>query len=732
MLCLLVLCCLLAVPLKAAQVGGEILYADQGGGTYLVTLKLYRDCFNSPQPFDNPAKISVYDGGGVFVDSLLIAFTSSAAVPPTFSNPCFSPPASICVDVATYTATITLAPQAGGYYLVYQRCCRTASILNINNPGSTGSTYVGHIPGPEVVASNSSPYFSASPPTFFCDGVPLSYNFTATDPDGDSLVYELCSPYTGLDPCCPLLAATAPNTSAAGCVNPPAQCPERGQAPPYTPVSYVPPYSGSFPMSSNPAVQINPQTGLLTGVPNITGQWAVAVCVREYRNGVLLGTHSCDFQFNVINCPNLIQSSILPQQQLCTGFTLSFSNLSSGGVGYSWNFGDASTLADTSNLQNPSYTFPDTGMYVVTLITLGPNPGCNDTATEVFYVYEALNPSFVPPPGQCIVGNSYSFTAGGQFAPYASFSWSFSSWATPASSAQQNPAGISYNQYGSFPVTLTVNQKSCTKTYTDTVKVYPNTVTQFQQDSFSGCQPLTVNFTNTSLYGGATAFTWHFGNGDSLQGLHASYVYQDTGTFNITLVSTTSVGCVGTGTATTNGLVTVFPGPQAGFIADPTITNIYNPNITLTDTSVNVTLQVVTMGDGSTFTSLPAGYSYAGYGSYVITQIALSSNGCSDTARQTVIIDPDFTFYVPNSFSPNGDAHNERFRVVSFGVYDYSMTIFDRWGHEVFYSEDPEDSWDGNWGGRKCPQDVYVYKAEYTPVTDPYPRRHTGVIHLVR
>jgi gliding motility-associated-like protein len=730
---LAILCLLLTTLARAAQVGGEIVYADLGAGNYQVTLKLYRDCFSSPAPFDNPAKISVYDANGQFVDSLMIAFTSSAPVPPTISNPCFTPPPGICVDVATYSANISLPPKTGGYYLVYQRCCRSASILNIANPGSTGSTYVEHIPGPEVAATNSSPYFTAPPPTFFCDGVGISYYFSASDPDGDSLVYEFCPPLKGLNPCCQLLAPVPPTTGAPGCVNPPpGLCPERGQAPPYSFVSYVTPYSGFFPVSSNPAMQINPQTGQISGVPNITGQWAVAICVKEYRNGVLIGRHVCDFQFNIVNCPNLIQSSILPQQQLCTGLTLNFTNLSSGGTSYTWDFGDPGTTSDVSNQQNPSYTYPDTGKYVVTLINHGPNPACNDTTTEIFYVYQALNPSFVPPAPQCIVGNSYNFTAGGQFAPYATFYWNLSSWATPATSTQQNPTGVTYNQYGNFPVTLVVKQKSCTKTFTDTVKVYPNTVTQFQQDSFSGCQPLAVSFTNTSVFGGATAFTWYFGNGDSLNAVNASYVYQDTGTFNITLVSTTSVGCVGTSTVTGNGLVTVFPGPKAGFTADPTFTNIYNPNISFTDTSKNVTLQVVNMGDGSTFTSIPPGYSYTGYGTFVVTQIALSSNGCSDTARQTIIIDPDFTFYVPNSFSPNRDVHNERFRVVAFGIYDYSISIFDRWGHEVFSSSDPEESWDGTWRGKKCEEDVYVYKAEFTPVTDPYPRRITGVIHLIR
>jgi gliding motility-associated-like protein len=727
-------CMMLPLLAKAAQAGGEIIYTDLGGGNYRITLKLYRDCINNPAPFDNPAIISIYDANGTFVDSLSIPFTTSSAVPPAINNPCFTPPASVCVDVAIYSAVINLPPKAGGYSLVYQRCCRSASILNISNPGSTGASYMEHIPGPEVVTSNNSPHFNVSPPTFLCSGVAIDYNVSASDPDGDSLVYEFCSPLVGLDPCCPALVAGPPNTGASGCVNPPTTCPGTGSAPPYSNVSYVSPYSGSFPLSSNPSIQIDPRSGHITGTANITGQWVVAICVMEYRNGFLIGTHSCDFQFNVVNCPNLIQSSILPQpqNQQCNGLTVTFTNLSSGGTGYSWNFGDPSTLSDTSNAQTPTYTFADSGRYVITLINHGPSPACNDTSTQVYYVYPALNPTFTPPPSQCVTANSYSFTAGGQFASYSVFFWNFSSSATPATSTQQNPSGITYSQPGAFPVTLTVKEKNCQKAYTDTVRVYPSTAASFVIDTAKGCQPLAVTFTNTSVYGGGTSFTWYFGDGSSAVAFSPTHVYPDTGTFNITLVASTTVGCISTSSVTVNGLVTVFPGPKPGFTAKPTHTDIFNPKITFTDTSSNITQQVVVMGDGTSFNSLPSSYTYSGYGTFVVMQIALSSNGCSDTARQTIIIDPDFTFYVPNSFSPNQDIHNEEFHVYSFAITDYSISIYDRWGKEVFSSTDPEKGWDGNYKGKKCEQDIYVYKIEFTPLTDPYPRKLSGVIHLIR
>lgn len=727
---------LLLLPLNMAAthiVGGEIYYDYQGGNNYQITLKVYRDCINGQASFDNPARVCIYDVTGAIVDTLDMPFTGSAVVPPTINNTCFATPSGICVDYTIYTATVNLPLKAGGYYLVYQRCCRNNTIFNINQPGNTGSSYQEHIPGPEEVAINSSPRFNVYPPIYVCSFTDINLDHPAVDPDGDSLVYDFCSPYTGLDPCCPILLPISPNLGSSGCVSPPTgNCPTVGNPPPYMYVNYISPYSGSYPLSSNPAMQINPNTGHISGVPNITGQWVVGVCVREYRNGVLIGTHLRDFQFNVVPCPNLIVSAIQQQSQPCNGLTVQFTNLSTGGVSYSWNFGDPTTLSDTSNLQNPTYAYPDTGAYTITLINHGPNPSCNDTSTQVFYVYPLLQPAITIPPPQCIVGNSFSFAAGGQFAPYSTFSWNFSSWATPGTSTQQNPGGISYNQYGNFPVTLTVTQKNCVKTVIDTVTVYPNTQAQFQLDSAKGCQPLAVTFTNTSVYGAGESYVWYFGDGDTSSLENPTHVYTDTGTFNVTLVVTTTLGCVGSGTVSMNGLINVLPGPQAGFVANPTHTNIYNPLILFTDTSQGVINQTVDMGDGTILSSVPPDYTYGGYGTFVVTQIAISTNGCSDTARQTIVIDPDYTFYIPNTFTPNGDIHNEVFKPVSFGIYDYTMVIYDRWGVEIMETHDPEKGWDGKYRGQKCPEDVYVYKIEFTPLTDPYPRKLSGVIRLVR
>ncbi len=348
-------------------VGGEIFYNCIGGNNYQITLKLYRDCFNGLAPYDNPATLFIFNNAGTLVDSVEIPFPGSVVLPFPLNNPCLTPPTNICVEQAIYHTTINLPPLAGGYDIVYQRCCRNGTILNLISPGSVGSTYMAHIPDPGLAVCNSSPHYNNFPPIFLCAGVPLNFDHSATDVDGDSLYYELCDAFTGLDPNCPILG---PQTAFG--------CPPLASPPPYAFVPWLSPYSGTYPLGSSPALAIDHTTGLMTGTPNTIGQFVVAVCVSEYRHGVLLDVNKRDFQFNVVNCGQPV-ASIPTQQPFCFGQPSNFSQNSLNAFSYHWDFGDPGTSLDTSNVISPSWTYAAIGTYTVSLI-VNPHTLCADTA----------------------------------------------------------------------------------------------------------------------------------------------------------------------------------------------------------------------------------------------------------------------------------------------------------------------------------------------------------------
>ncbi|MCZ2442337.1 MAG: hypothetical protein LC101_00935, partial [Flavobacteriales bacterium] len=332
-------------------IGGEMYYDCLGNNQYKITLKIYRDCYNGEAPYDNPANISVWKGDGTLYTNLSVSFPGSSYVPFIAGNPCFQAPPTVCVQEAIYTTTVTLPPSSTGYILAYQRCCRNNTIVNLVNPQSTGATYTATIPPAGPLVCNNSPRFKNFPPIALCVGDALQFDHSAIDPDGDSLSYELCATYSGG-------TATAP-------------MPVPTSAPPFDNIIFQNPYSITYPIASNPPITINPITGELNVKPTQLGQYVVGVCVKEYRNGVLIGTHRRDFQFNVVNCIVNVNAEILLPQSLnpladnlflsCGEYNVLFSNIGNSSISnphYQWDFGVPSINSDTSNMPSPTYTYP--------------------------------------------------------------------------------------------------------------------------------------------------------------------------------------------------------------------------------------------------------------------------------------------------------------------------------------------------------------------------------------
>ncbi|HWB63358.1 MAG TPA: PKD domain-containing protein [Chitinophagales bacterium] len=397
------LVCILGFRARASHiVGGELYYDCLGNNQYKITLKLYRDCYctNCAQ-YGNPEYLAIFNSSGNLVQQPAMFFPGSNHLNPTFTNTCMTQP-DVCVEEADYTTTVTLPPLAGGYNIVYQRCCRNDGVSNLVQ--GEGATYLIHIPDPALAQCNSSPRFNNLPPMYICVNAPLSIDYSATDPNGDQLVYSLCNPDNGADGNCP---DPSPNSTGSG-------CPTAPSTPPYQANDYVSPYNASN-FTNNPSnannLTIDPQTGLLTGIPNVEGLYDVTVCVSEYRAGQLLSTLRRDFQFTVTQCNIPIAS--VPQIGLshgigiyaiqCKNYTVNFTNNTynppplTNPLWFHWDFGVAGSTTDTSNLPNPTFTYPDTGAYLVTLVALKQESSgqiCTDTTTALVYVYPTFSGDF--------------------------------------------------------------------------------------------------------------------------------------------------------------------------------------------------------------------------------------------------------------------------------------------------------------------------------------------------
>ncbi len=465
---LLLLSCIVVFELVSQKmyashiVGGEMSYTCLGNDQYQITLKVYRDCFNGQASYDNPTTITICNQNGLYT-TVNVTFPGSDTLDNNPGDPCLIVPPGICVEEAVFITTVTLPPVDGGYSLIYARCCRNLLVGNIFDPTNTGAAYIATIPDTSLAVCNSSPYYNNFPPTVICVNKPFVFDHSATDPDGDSLVYQLCAPYIGGD-------AFNPYPVPAPC-------------PPYGFVTFVSPYSITDPMGGSPPMNIDPVTGLLTVTPNTVGNFVVGVCVEEYRDGVLIGEHKRDFQFNVVECTPAVLASTPNVINDCASYTVTFQNNSFGATTYHWDFGVSGMTNDTSNLFSPTFTFPDTGVYVVTLIA---NPGttCGDTTTATVYIYPTLHGQMAAPDG--CVGNPVQFfdQSTSNFGTIDNWHWAFGDGGT---STLQNPSH-SYSSEGTYTVQFVVQTDlGCVDTITETVVIYPSPTTNVVPDDTIIC-----------------------------------------------------------------------------------------------------------------------------------------------------------------------------------------------------------------------------------------------------
>jgi len=702
-------------------IGGELYYDCLGGNTYRITLKVYRDCFLGQAPYDDPAKITVWSGVGAYMQVIEVPFPGSTNVPFITSNPCFQAPANVCVEQAIYQTTVTLQGSPSGYIFAYQRCCRNNTIVNLVDPGNTGATYIEQVPASDLC--NSSPRFTNFPPIALCIGEPLVFDHSATDPDGDSLVYQLCSSYEGATPQDPEPLVTS--------------------NPPFSPITFQPPYSSGYPIASVPPAAIDPVTGQLTVMPTQLGQYVVGVCVLEYRNGVLIGTHTRDFQFNVTNCLSNVQSvEALPAgfvvagnvYESCDGLTVPFENNSVNGSYYFWDFGVPVVTSDTSEAFEPSYTYGSTGTYTIMLVA---NPGyfCADTDYVTIHIREKMDIDFIPPPGQCIDLNSFNFAATGLIPAGTAFTWDFAPAGVPATSNAQNPTNIHFNTPGIYPITLAADYDGCLDTAIHDITVYGHPTVTIDVDT-TGCVNYDAHFSATvdTAFNNLVYF-WTFGDGHTSTEEDPVNIYYTADTFSVTFQLISLTGCMDTININKPDWITVYPVPTAGFLVEPVEQSIFFPHFYITDQSTNGVVNCFYDYDDGNISNgcIDGWYTYQDTGHYNLTQYVYNIYNCPDTMVIPIVVKPEFVFNIPNTFTPNYDGLNEGFVGKGIGIKEYDFRIYDRWGRTLFKTNDQLEEWNGslNNHGIMLPEDVYVYSVD---IVDVFNEKHhyRGKVLLLR
>jgi gliding motility-associated-like protein len=134
--------------------------------------------------------------------------------------------------------------------------------------------------------------------------------------------------------------------------------------------------------------------------------------------------------------------------------------------------------------------------------------------------------------------------------------------------------------------------------------------------------------------------------------------------------------------------------------------------------------------DGGYSTLVNPSHVFDSPGEYIVTLVATDAKGCVDSITKPITIYEEFYIYIPNSFFPDGDRYNEYFSGSFIGVKSIKMEIFNRWGEQLFYTEDQNFKWDGTYNNKRIPDGTYTWKLTYRPNrgTDELMSGHVNVL----
>ncbi len=714
-------------------IGGDIQYECLGNGTYRIIMKIYRDCRpqeqaasldGSPGDPQNGAFITIYQGNTRFrtVQTLAVPLQSQAFVDaPDF--PCLIPPDNLCVEEGVYEFEITFAewPSNESYHIVYQRCCRNNTITNIVAPGDHGATYTIEITPEAQAVCNNSPVFREFPPTVICVDNEVDFDHSAVDVEGDSLVYSFCFPLEG--------GGTLGGPDNPGVPGDAFTCagvrPNPGCAPPFGRINFKPPYQYNQPMAGDPLVSIDPVTGLISGKPQLIGQFVMAVCVEEYRGGVLLSKISRDFQFNVADCDPTVFAKVKSDAVVgdrefvinsCGINTIFFENESEIERfidTYRWEFdiNGNTTVVDTRDAE---ITFPGEGTYRGVMMV---NPGldCGDTAEIFVNLFPSILADFSFAYDTCLAGptifTDLSMTGADRI---VSWDWKFGEGGT---SARQNPSYI-YPIPGNHQIVLTVEDNNeCVDSSVQTIPYFPvPPLIVVQPSNFLGCSPAVISFNNLSVPIDSTYdINWDFGDGTTGVSVSPTHIYDQTGTFSVSVDITSPIGCFTS--ASFNSWIEVRESPVADFSFFPEEPSNFNPTVSFSNGSQNHIAQQWAFGNAGRSSEQHPTFTFPDTGRYLVSLIAIHENGCRDTTLREIDVLPRVTYHMPNAFTPNGDGKNDLFIGTGFldGMQDFEMSIWSRWGELLYLTQDPTEAWNGSKDnqGQLLPAGVYVYQVKY-------------------
>lgn len=406
----------------------------------------------------------------------------------------------------------------------------------------------------------------------------------------------------------------------------------------------------------------------------------------------------------------------------CSPLTLRFLNQSSLANSYVWDMNDGTY----STSANPLHIFHnqeiDEKVFTIELAAESIY-GCTDTIQKEVKVFPAPIAHFTALPKKQAYPDATITLNNLTNDGYWNFHWEFGDGNTHQTNIFDpfthtyiwDPNDMSTKTY---VVALFASNEHCQSMYTQEVTI-TSPVPEAEFESITtGCEPLTVKFSNHSLY--AHTYRWIFDDGSISTDPEPEHTFVDHGLYQVMLIA------IGDGGRdTTYHYIEVFENPRARFSLQKAHINIPEEPLVLINTSELGDFYLWNFGDGNTSTEYEPVYYYASPGIYDISLLVTRNTEpqCHDLMlkENALRVDETCKIIFPNAFKPNTsgpsgghyDMYNpstEIFHPVYEGVEDYVLEIYNRWGELIYRSEDINVGWDGYVKGQLAKMDVYVWK----------------------
>ena len=449
------------------------------------------------------------------------------------------------------------------------------------------------------------------------------------------------------------------------------------------------------PLPANGAI-INPSTGLISNAVGVT-----SYSIQYTTNGAC--PQSSIETINIYERPNLQTTNY----SVCIGGSVNLSV--SGASNYTW---DNGLGAGANHLVSPNtttlYTVSSTNAF-----------GCQNSSQSLVTVHPIPMVEAGLDQVSC-EGTAVTLTATGA----TNYSWT---------------NGIS-NGSPFYPTTTAIytvtgtDVYGCTNSDSVNITIEAVPIPSFFADNLSGCAPLTSTFYNTT--GGSYVNCFWTINGSILNDCNSvSSTFNTPGAYGISLSMESLNGCIGT--TTYPNYISIDENPVANFSFTQVQTNSTGEEITLINQSTNASIYSWSFGDGSQSTQFEPihAYNFSDFASYVISLTAISDNGCKDSTHLEITKTESIVYYVPNSFTPDGNEFNNTFNPIfteGFDPFDYQLSIYNRWGELIFESRNAEIGWDGTSKGSLQANDIYTWKIDFRHSNSGERVSKTGHVNLLK